>query len=548
VSLSLFLAALRDKLLEWGDMYELDALEVSRAIFPIKPRLKSVGRIALREKNSRLLTHILTKCDDSERPCKTLDLPKSSSRKYVDKSDRLILEAYEYFLSRIDDLGPEKSLDMLENFMSRVYILICIPSCTRIARNIVMGLGKGKNLEPVDEFKGMVCFNSIRDETVQDETLERWNKLCEELGRKTVESTCLLLAQIFLQKRLQRNGEIDLMEDFLKYYMEQHSCDGSMFFDEKIVPVSKILKSFHDGQLTLVGSGVGKSSPNQPPSLAFLRGATRLATSKEIELIVLDMLLRWQSARDQMEKLVIEQKLRKLESIALWMMLTKPKPAVRLKRCLDIIRQENDDLSASSSTTASVPSPLELTTEESVFVSTMVYENEFGSNDAGIKMARLILERLNEFALIASSQGRVSPMESTLQVEHVLPRKYDTVDEWNHVWDASSAETWMHRLGNLALLNQKVNARISNGPFSNKKKNLNESPYPLTRQICQHIMWDPQSVQLQHDLVSSLAVSVWGLDSTLEESSQKNIKGKTARMTSTAAENGTGRSRIGRRR
>ena len=63
----------------------------------------------------------------------------------------------------------------------------------------------------------------------------------------------------------------------------------------------------------------------------------------------------------------------------------------------------------------------------------------------------------------------MNPIEATLQLEHVLPQKYATVAAWTRKWDTDSAGEWMHRLGNLALLNQKVNAKISNGPFETKK-------------------------------------------------------------------------------
>ena len=61
--------------------------------------------------------------------------------------------------------------------------------------------------------------------------------------------------------------------------------------------------------------------PEDLPSLHFLRAATQIATSKEIEPVVLHMLVKWQSTTHDEEKMRFVSDLRKLERIAMWMML-----------------------------------------------------------------------------------------------------------------------------------------------------------------------------------------------------------------------------------
>eukprot|EP00956_Cyclotella_meneghiniana_P001734 scaffold1909_cov51-Cyclotella_meneghiniana.AAC.1 len=52
-------------------------------------------------------------------------------------------------------------------------------------------------------------------------------------------------------------------------------------------------------------------------------------------------------------------------------------------------------------------------------------------------------------------------------------------------------------LGNLALINQKKNAKISNNnnPFEEKRNEFNVSPYPLTKRISKYDKWDEESVK-----------------------------------------------------
>ena len=226
-------------------------------------------------------------------------------------------------------------------------------------------------MEPVDEFKGMVCFTSIKDEDKQDVVLEKWNRLCEEVGRKVLENACVMLAQTYLQRRLQRNGEMDLMEDFLKDYMERTGRDGASFFDEQIAPVAKTLKSFRDGHISLEGR------PEDLPSLHFLRAATQIATSKEIEPVVLYMLVKWQSTTHDEEKMRFVSDLRKLECIAMWMMLTKPSPKLRLERCFQIMGLHN--------TQESENAPISLSESEKLKIFLALNENRFGSNGPDLK-------------------------------------------------------------------------------------------------------------------------------------------------------------------
>ena len=169
VALSLLLAALRDNIVVWqhefGDEFWEDALEVSRSIHPSKPRMQDIDRVQVRDRTSSWLHRILSNSVSTTARGDLLNAPLElpAKRNHLSTSERLILEAYDYMYERIEFMGPTKALDtLLDNFMTKVHVILCIPETTRIARNMVMGLGKGKNLEPVDEFKGMVCFRPSR--------------------------------------------------------------------------------------------------------------------------------------------------------------------------------------------------------------------------------------------------------------------------------------------------------------------------------------------------------------------------------------------------
>jgi len=528
VSICLIFAALRDNFLEWGEEWEEDAMEISQAIYPKKSRLEDVARMQMKERRVESVMHrILSNEWIDDHDTNGLDEdsgPKSrlfyknylkhytvKERKSMPKSELYILEAYEYLIDRVKELKPRRAIKFLDALKDDTFLLVCIPSSTRMARSIVMGLGKGKNLEPVDEFKGLVCFCSIRDEALQDEVLNKWDALCEDVGRDTLSSACILIAQSELQKPVMKNnGEVDLFEDYLKIYLEsitKGDGDGATYFKNVLVPATKILQSLHDGTLVLEGNG-----DKTPPSLSFLRAACQIRTSKDIELVILHLLSHYEKGKTKSQKGEIEDALFDLEGIALWMMLTKPKPAERRKRCFDIINLRSSRPKGRKKVDKYY-NPLSLSSEERHAIIDNLENGEFGKG-MDSKIGKAILERLNEHELITSSQvKKIQYMHSTLQIEHILPQKYNKVAKWIEEWNEDDAELWMHRLGNLVLLNQKLNSKISNGHFVEKIKHYKSSPYPMTRRISDSYLekWTLDEVKDNHFYVLDFAKCVWEL-------------------------------------
>ena len=105
-------------------------------------------------------------------------------------------------------------------------------------------------------------------------------------------------------------------------------------------------------------------------------------------------------------------------------------------------------------------------------------------------------------------------MKSSLNIEHILPQKHNKNVYWMEHWqDDDDISFWQHKIGNLALLNQKINSKIGNNCFEIKKKHLKESPYPLTKEIAANdaLIWDVHAVQENHKRYINLAKEVWNI-------------------------------------
>lgn len=74
---------------------------------------------------------------------------------------------------------------------------------------------------------------------------------------------------------------------------------------------------------------------------------------------------------------------------------------------------------------------------------------------------------LIEYSLTDDSKLSFVELSKDLHLEHILPKKYKSFTEWNHITNEVALE-WMNSAGNLTLLSGKKNIEASNSPFVQK--------------------------------------------------------------------------------
>lgn len=503
VTMSLLYAALRDSLRSHQDQDET-VQELSDMLNPPRSRKKSLLRIQLRQREGTMLSKILT--PELTPNGKAVDLPSPKCRSNLTVTDHLVIQNYGFLLKNIIELSLDDKLALVDYLRESVYFLVCSTVDSGIARNIVMGQGKGKNNEPVDDFKGLVCFRAIQSEAQQEEVFEKWDELASSdagVGRNVVAAACLLLASAQLRVRVKKNDEMATMEEWLKHELDDHYEDGREFFYKVIDPACRMLCSFRDGSMDIASLDGSKGNDKLQRSismrLAFLRAVCQVSTAKEIEIVVLHQLLQKLSADE------LERRLKHVELAALCMMLLKPtSPATRHRLAFSLL----DKFDTNESDIASIKDII--TTDMLIKVRKALDASGFGSRSPGTTIASAILERLSAHRLCDQFQSSM-PQCQQLQLEHILPKKAQG-EYWTLHWPYEDSKLeWMHRLGNLAPLNQKANAKASNKPFSSKKDLYKESPYPLTSSLQNYEVWNQQSVERRHQEILHLANEVWGL-------------------------------------
>lgn len=550
VTLCLLLAALRESFRNDGGGADSEGTvqELADMLNPPKVRKAPVLRIELRRRDDEYLRRILLPELTADGPGGSgvrVDLPLSGTheRKSLSATSRRVVDNYERLLERAGGMPHDERVRFLDYLVEHVYLLVCVPETARIARNIVMAQGKGMDNEPIDDFKGLVCFRYTRDEDEMYHTFDRWDALAapptddinagadvesSSVGRETIAAACLLRASAGLGQKIRKNDEVNALERWLrKDLIENEGDEGKDFFEREVEPASRALFLFREGDLDAFRSVVGGGGRvvrrkkkggaadekelirrTTEARLKFLRGViSSTASAKEVEMVVLDLLLRAGGAvgRKKPTAADLDEYLRGAELAALWMALVKPPPSRRYEVCLDVL----DAISAGGAEWSALESAA-LPHDDHSILRDKLESFEFGATPSGRKLASSLLERLNDHLLINYGDG-MPEINAETRVEHVLPVK-PAVKYWDNHWPgADDREELLHKLGNLVLLSRRATLREKNGTFAKKKERYKEEVWPLTISVSTCSEWKPNALMEQQGKLLGLMDNIWGL-------------------------------------
>ena len=97
--------------------------------------------------------------------------------------------------------------------------------------------------------------------------------------------------------------------------------------------------------------------------------------------------------------------------------------------------------------------------------------------------------------------------EDKVNLEHVLP-KNPTVADWPQ-FTIEQQRDFLHRIGNMALLQKGPNDRIGNKPFAQKQPILAASALLWTQDAGARPDWTPDVIAARQNDMAALAVTVW---------------------------------------
>lgn len=127
---------------------------------------------------------------------------------------------------------------------------------------------------------------------------------------------------------------------------------------------------------------------------------------------------------------------------------------------------------------------------------------------AGKKVVRHILARLE-----ARMSGRaVDPNTDPGTIEHILPEN-PAEESWEE-FPENRREAFVCRIGNLTLLERRLNRDIGNAPYARKVDAYRESKYALTGEIAKIARqdWTPEHLEERQRRLAERAVQIWRSD------------------------------------
>jgi len=126
-------------------------------------------------------------------------------------------------------------------------------------------------------------------------------------------------------------------------------------------------------------------------------------------------------------------------------------------------------------------------------------------NSRNKKVVRYIL-----FKLERQLSGAELDFESDLYgIEHILPESPDAT--WSHIPEGKQ-DALIYRLGNMTILERKLNSQAANNDFAKKSTIFNNSGLKITKDITTHYQtWDEGKIVDRQSRLSKAATAIWRL-------------------------------------
>ena len=130
-------------------------------------------------------------------------------------------------------------------------------------------------------------------------------------------------------------------------------------------------------------------------------------------------------------------------------------------------------------------------------------EKTFPYNSRNAKIVRYILGKIEFFK---GSGREVQFDDDTVSIEHVYPQNPD--DKWT--LDENKMQRYVYRLGNMCLLEKRLNRDLQNADFSMKKAVYSSSSYYYAKKNGDEVeQWDESIIVRFQSEQAMSAVTIW---------------------------------------
>lgn len=418
-------------------------------------------------------------------PGGTAEVGSLSDTDAATEPQRAIRDNASALRKRLLSKPEEWRLELAQYVTQSTYlVVVTTPDLDSAYRIFSVMNARGLDLTPADIFKSQVTGELGDDAT---ET-KRWEGLEESLGTDDFSDLFRDIRTVISGDRARRELLKEFPEQVLGPYLARGAEGRREFVNSVLDPYGKAFLHLRERDF----AGEGWNEVN-----VWLR---RLATLDNYDWRPSAL---WVLRHHSSDSMYVATFLAKLERVAAYLLLTGKYTTPRIMRFLELLNQlkNGDGLEAAA---------LDLSADERADALNAL-DGEVYRMQA--RRARYVLLRLDE--VLAQDPG-VSYSHGVLSIEHVLPQRPREESVWIANFTDQQRDYWVHRLGNLVLLNRKKNSQASNYDFDEKKLKYfsasgGSAVFALTTQVLSEPTWTPEVVERrQKELVRRLATE-WGL-------------------------------------
>lgn len=377
-------------------------------------------------------------------------------------SQRNIRANAQLFLDSLEKLSEDQRVRLAQFIVKNcLLVVVSTPDLDSAYRIFSILNDRGLDLSHSDILKSEVIGRIPPQE--QEAFNDKWEDAEEELGRDAFSDLFAHTRMIYRKAKAKET----ILKEFREFVIKKVG-NAKTLINDVLIPFAD---AFATIQTASYESTAGAEQVNQ-----MLKWLGRIDNTDWIPPAILYF------ARNKSDSKALHRFFSDLERLAAFLMVCRYGINERIERygrLIDAIERDAD-LYADDS-------PLQLSEAECrLFVKELN-----GDIYRQVPKRRLyILLRLDS----ALSDGSATYDHGIISIEHVLPQTPPAESKWCEWFPSQELrDRWVHRLGNLLLLNHKKNSSASNYEFEKKKKSYfmkgGVSPFPLTTQAVGETEW-----------------------------------------------------------
>ncbi len=125
-------------------------------------------------------------------------------------------------------------------------------------------------------------------------------------------------------------------------------------------------------------------------------------------------------------------------------------------------------------------------------------------------IARYYLSEI-EKSYHTTKEQETSKNTEIVNLEHILPEKADLINNWT-AFSEEQHKSYNHRIGNLTLMDKKMNSDEKSASFKGKKKSYGNSEIKITNSLTVYVVWTPTEIEQRQKEFAEKAIKIWSIN------------------------------------